>query len=142
MVIGWANDDDLPLPLYQLPSILQERNLVPKASFESFCYWNLDSKPTDNDAICKAFQWIEIANVVCHSSSASSIQWRIFLFIWITQKTLYYFIWGNKWQRGNFILTDFESESLLYCYHKHFLQVANLVLSPMKFISTIHFTSL
>ena len=39
---------------------------MPKATFDSFCYWNLDTKPTDNDTICKAFQWVEIANVVSY----------------------------------------------------------------------------
>lgn len=43
---------------------MQERKLVPKTKFNSFFYWNLDSKPTDNDDISKALQWLEMANMV------------------------------------------------------------------------------
>ena len=43
---------------------LQDRVMKATHKFSQFTYWNLETPPSNNDAIVKAMQWINIAAAV------------------------------------------------------------------------------
>ncbi|XP_004924198.1 uncharacterized protein LOC101736794 isoform X2 [Bombyx mori] len=41
-----------------------ERKFQVTGGFKNFTYWNWDKKPSKNDDLCKAMDWIEIAEAI------------------------------------------------------------------------------
>lgn len=50
--------------------MFQDRIFKASKKFSNLTYWNLEDKPTVNDKIIKALQWIDISSAVSQMSPA------------------------------------------------------------------------
>jgi len=55
-------------------SDFQERVLNVEDKFTEFTRWNLETKPSTNDAIIKAFDWLSVAHVLHESDSEDEME--------------------------------------------------------------------
>ncbi|XP_005100510.2 ribonuclease H2 subunit C [Aplysia californica] len=50
----------------------EDRHLVVTDTFKKFSAWNLDKKPTSDDIVQRAMQWVDIADAIHRPVAASS----------------------------------------------------------------------
>lgn len=50
----------------KVPLKNEDDRFIVDGTFEEFTYWNWNTKPSSNDPIRRAFEWLDIAEAVCN----------------------------------------------------------------------------